>query len=117
MSDRVRVRLDPSVTPEEVRAALVRVTGRDVSAGGFDDMRGARIATFRIGAGVLESDLPAMVLDGGPDTDGDAEVSVYACGPSRETMRALAAELGGRYRGSDYDEGWETPSVSGPGAR
>ena len=112
MSDQARVRLDPSIMPEQVAEALRRVTGRAIV---IDRPRpGDDIALLRVAGSRLVAESFGMAIGADPDRDGEAEVSVYACDPSRETMRALAMELGGRYRGSDDEHDWESPSSPTP---
>ena len=111
MSDQARVRLDPAHTVEDVAAALARASGERVAV---EAIRGApHIHVMTVGDGKLLRQGFALVTSRDGERPDENELSVYACDPSRETMRAVAAELGGRYRGSDYDDAWDAPALPG----
>ena len=111
MSDQARARLPASTTPQEVADTLSRLHGQDVRCEALAPSRGSPdVSMLYVGAAHLQREIYGFV-GAGPDTDGEVEVTVYGCDPSRDMIRALAEAHGGRHRGSDYDDAWvETAS-------
>ncbi len=111
MSDYARARLPAETTPEEVAETLSRLHGEPARCEATAPIRGVPgVTMIYVGQAHFQREIYGFI-EAGPDTDGEAEVQVYGCEPSREMVGALAAAHGGRHRGSDYDEGWvEAPS-------